>query len=192
MRRQKSITLQVYSSSNLRQPAESNYVYIIGVLDSVVANPHIHADLDNAAMPTSLVVFQGTVLLSRTLTVLLVYANFGTNLENKRIIIFTRLHCNRVEKHSQLSKLRKSQATTTPDYILVADAELVRVWTLGDFGPMAIMSRGAPTLKTFDHGPAHYSDTQVVQELCTSLCWGEVQPPPLSEILDPSLMYFLK
>ena len=64
---------------------ESNYVYIIGVLDSIVANPHIHVDHDNAAMPTSLVVFQGTVLLSRTLTVLLVYAHcYGTNLENTK------------------------------------------------------------------------------------------------------------
>ena len=94
-------------------------------MGSIVANPHIHADPDNAAMPTSLVVFQGTVVLSRTLPVLLVYAHFGTNLDNTKIIIFAHPHCNRVEKHSQLSKLRKSQATTTPEYILVADAELV-------------------------------------------------------------------
>ena len=31
---------------------------------------------------------------------------------------------NRVEKHSQLSKLRMGQATTMPEYILVTDAEL--------------------------------------------------------------------
>ena len=125
-------------------------MYIIGVLDPIVSNLHIHAAPDNASMPpcTSLVVFQGTVLLSRTLTVLLVYAHFGTNLDNRKII-FARPHCNPVEKHSQLGKLRKSQGTSTPEYILVADAELVRVWIRGEFCPMAIMCRGTPTLKTF-------------------------------------------
>ena len=59
-------------------------MYIIGVLDSIVAITHIHVDPDNAAMPTSLVVFQSTVVLSRTLAVLLVYAHFGTNLDNKK------------------------------------------------------------------------------------------------------------
>ena len=82
------VTIHIHTSMNLTMCTysylhESNYVYIIGVLDSIAANPHIHADHDNAALPASLVVFQGTVLLSRTLTVLLVYAHFGTNLENK-------------------------------------------------------------------------------------------------------------
>ena len=138
---------------------------------------------DNAAMPTctSLVVLRGTVLLSRTLTVLLVYAHFGTNLDNNKIIIFARLHSNRVEKHSQLSKLRKSQAITTPEHILVADAELVRVWIPGDFGPMAIICRGAPTLKTFDHGQiALYCFASRVRIVYEPML-GEMCNPPSSQ-----------